>query len=200
MTKKMSPEEIAEMSEDHQCSCKELDQLRGNLTLAEDGLASAMQENQKLTRDMAALQSQWDDMQQGFVEVFGEPVRDAIELLGATERLRSSAETNEQPTALKDILACLEYRKGASYLVQVREGESESFWAALADAYSQRRPTKGVATPPFSGIVDPSISQYRFENDDGSEKATVEWFCPCGAPLDASTAVCRKCFPDGMTK
>jgi hypothetical protein len=70
----------------------EIEQLRGNLSLAEDGLAAAMQEIQGLTRDMAALQSQWDDMQQGFVEVFGEPVQDAIELLGATERLRSSHE------------------------------------------------------------------------------------------------------------
>jgi hypothetical protein len=70
----------------------EITQLRGNLSLAEAGLAAAMQEIQGLTRDMAALQSQWDDMQQGFVEVFGEPVQDAIELLGATERLRSSHE------------------------------------------------------------------------------------------------------------
>lgn len=32
------------------------------------------------------------------------------------------------------------------------------------------------------------------------QKATPEWLCPCGAPLADSTAVCLKCFPDGMTK
>jgi len=36
MTKKLSPEEIAEMSEDCQCSCKELDQLRADISQAYD--------------------------------------------------------------------------------------------------------------------------------------------------------------------
>jgi hypothetical protein len=53
----------------------------------------------KLARDFAALQSQWDDMHQGLLEVFGEPVRDAIELLGATEQLRSAVE----PGAVLDV-------------------------------------------------------------------------------------------------
>jgi hypothetical protein len=96
---------------------------------------------------------------------------EAAALRAAIGALQPSDETPAAPSVLQDILACLEYREGARYLVQVREGDSESFWAALADAFSQRRPAKAIATPPFSGIVDSSISQYRFENDDGSEKA-----------------------------
>jgi hypothetical protein len=71
-------------------------QLHAALKTAQELAATRLMEVERLTRDMAALQSQWDDMQQGFVEVFGEPVRDAIELLGATERLKSAHEPCEQ--------------------------------------------------------------------------------------------------------
>ncbi len=59
-------------------------------------LMDAADEIERLERDNAALQSKWDDMQQGFVEVFGEPILDAIELLGATERLRASSDEMER--------------------------------------------------------------------------------------------------------
>lgn len=70
----------------------EIERLRAEIRSLDQANGGALQEIERLTRDMVALQSQWDDMQQGFVEVFGEPVRDAIELLGATERLRAEIE------------------------------------------------------------------------------------------------------------
>jgi hypothetical protein len=84
-----------------------VDQLRRVGSTDENGEPSvellAAGEIERLTRDMAALQSQWDDMQQGFVEVFGEPVQDAIELLGTVERIRSG---NEPRVCIVDGFAC----------------------------------------------------------------------------------------------
>lgn len=70
----------------------EIKRQRAEIRSLDQANGGALREIERLTRDMVALQSQWDDMQQGFVEVFGEPVRDAIELLGATERLRAEIE------------------------------------------------------------------------------------------------------------
>ena len=43
MTNKLSPEEIAEMSEDCQCSCKELEQLRSAISLAHAAVKTAQE-------------------------------------------------------------------------------------------------------------------------------------------------------------
>jgi hypothetical protein len=80
---------------------KRLRGLRVDGTPVDVTMGQAADEIERLTRDMSALQSQWDDMQQGFVEVFGEPVRDAIELLGATEQMRSSHEPFEQHSPVR---------------------------------------------------------------------------------------------------
>lgn len=150
-----------------QCNCAR----EANRLEIEKALYVRDQEIERLQRDNAAMQSRWDDMQQGFVEVFGEPVQDAIELLGATEKLRAAAhEPSYEPDCSTGI--------GGVTLMQMAENIKHG-----------RNPyTETIAGIPFVVIEDPKMppDQIEFRSKDGQVVRVV------GIGWDAQCPVCKK--------
>jgi hypothetical protein len=92
------------------------------------------------------------------------PMAESWESYEAAQERKSANETKALPASLTLVLETLELREGESFLVQVKEGLSETFWYGLSDLFSKKSAQEPKAHPRChcGGLLERlSIGQYK---------------------------------------